>query len=279
MPNTPTTHASDDATPTSEGDLRYRVEAVTRAVRLLRELREAQPRDIEELARTTDIPPAFAELAMETLGKHGLVRKTVPDAGGWRLGLSWLRMAEARRRQVDLRELALPIMRRMRDDVDETVILAIRRGSRRVNIDYVESTQAIRRMTQHGYETALHVGAAGRSLLCCLSPDELGDYFANITSGVGRSTKLFDVAQYLRELEGVRESGFAIARGEMAADAPAVSAPVRDHTGDVIAALTISCPGDRFTPGLEAACIAATRSGTGELSRLLGFMPACTKGH
>ena len=45
------------------------------------------------------------------------------DAGHFRLGLAWLRLADVKRRQLDLREVALPVMRRMRDAVNETVSL------------------------------------------------------------------------------------------------------------------------------------------------------------
>ena len=162
----------------------------------------------------------------------------------------------------------------MRDTVDETVILGMRRGLRRINIDYVESTQAIRRVTQHGHETPLHLGASGRALLCGLTPDEIGDYFAAVASGAGRNARLLDVEKYIAELADVRAKGYADVSGELSLDSWAVSAPVRDHTGAIIATLTISCPTDRFTPALEAACIACAREGAGELSRLLGYTPS-----
>ena len=276
------TDPSPGDAPRDENDLRYRVEAVTRAARLIRELRDGEAGSAEALAAAGDMPAAFAQVALETLSRHGLVHQTGEAAGAagedpapvWGLGLAWLRLADARRRQTDLRALALPIMRRIRDDVDETVILCVRRGNRRVNIDYVESTQAIRRVTQHGYETARHIGAAGRALMCGLSNDELGDYFAELASTSGRGGRLLDVPQFIADVEGVRVKGFAQARGEMTADTAAVSSPVFDHTGAVVAAVTISCPGDRFTPGLGAACIAAVHSGAAELSRLLGYSPA-----
>ena len=256
-----------------EGDQRYRVEAVTRAVRLLKALQHGSSLSTAALAEAAEATPAFAQSALETLAKQGLARHEGPDGQGWEIGLAWLRLADARSRQIDLRELAAPIMRRMRDGVDETIILGVRRGARRVNIDYVESTQAIRRVTQHGHEAPLHVGAAGRALLCGMTLDEIGDYFAGVASGAGRHAKLFDVENFIAELGEVRSKGYAYVSSELSLDSWAISAPVRDHTGAVIAALTISCPSDRFTPGLEAACIANALEGAGELSLLLGHTP------
>ncbi len=257
-------------------DQRYRVEAVTRAVRLLKELRKG-PLPLAEIAANAEVPANFAAHALETLARNGLARAQGETRGlgeTWGLGLSWLKIADARSRQIDLRELALPIMRHMRDEVDETVILCVRRGLRRVNIDYVESTQAIRRVTQHGYESPLHIGAAGRALLCGLSEDEVGDYFAQATSSTARDAKLLQVATYIQELSGVRTKGYAQVSGEMTPDTAAVSAPVFDHTAQVIGALTISAPSDRFMPQLEASCIATIKKGAMDLSLMLGYSPA-----
>jgi DNA-binding IclR family transcriptional regulator len=251
-------------------DQRYRVEAVTRAVRLLKELRKG-PLPLAEIAANAEVPANFAAHALETLARNGLARA---QGETWGLGLSWLKIADARSRQIDLRELALPIMRHMRDAVDETVILCVRRGLRRVNIDYVESTQAIRRVTQHGYESPLHIGAAGRALLCGLSQDEVGDYFAQATSSTARGAKLLQVATYIEELGEVRAKGYVQVSGEMTPDTAAVSAPVFDHTAQVIGALTISAPSDRFTPQLEASCVATIKKGAMDLSLMLGYSPA-----
>ena len=254
------------------GGQRYRVEAVSRTAQLLSVLRQAPSGSIGALALAAETPATFTETALLTLRRHGLVR--LLEDGSWALGLAWLRLADVKRRQIDLREIASPVMRRLRDDVDETVILAIRRGDRRVNIDYVESTQAIRRITQFGFEAALHVGASGRVLLTSLSRDELGEYFANLATSMGRAAKLTDIERYMEEVAQVRRDGYFLARGEITPDTVSISAPVRDHTGFVIAALTISMPADRANPALDRRCIEIVQSGAADLSRSLGFVVA-----
>ena len=258
--------------PVDSGGQRYRVEAVSRAAQLLSVLRRAPVAGSAALAQVAETPSTFTETALLTLRRHGLVRQL--EDGSWALGLAWLRLADVKRRQIDLREIAGPIMRRLRDDVDETVILAIRRGDRRVNIDYVESTQAIRRITQFGFEAALHVGASGRVLLTSLSQDELGEYFANLATAMGRAAKLTDIERYMDDVTHVRRDGYFLARGEITPDTVSVSAPVRDHTGFVIAALTISMPADRVNPPLERRCIEIVQAGGADLSRSLGFVAA-----
>src|SRR5262249_18718356 len=75
----------------------------------------------------------------------------------------------------------------------------------------------------------------------------------------------------LEEIDHVRRHGYAVAFREITSDTAAVSAPIRDHTGDVVAALTISCPEDRFTRALKQACIDHATKAADTLSQALGY--------
>jgi DNA-binding IclR family transcriptional regulator len=252
---------------------RYRVETITRAVAILRQFnRETPRRSIDELSRSTGTSASLTRRMMRTLQQHRLVQPA-DDGEQYELGLAWLQLADVRRRQVDMRHLALPIMRRMRDALNETVILAIRVGSRRVNIDYVESTQAFRRLTQPGFEAPLHIGAAGRTLLAGLPPDELEQYLTSVPLVGFRNKTPVSKSKLISQLEHIVKDGYAVSFREITSDTAAVAAPIRDHVGDTVASLTISCPEDRFSQALKLACIAEATRGAKELSRAMGFSP------
>jgi DNA-binding IclR family transcriptional regulator len=248
---------------------RYRVEAVSRAVGMLCAFSGAATRrDAEQIAKAVKLSPAMAKRTLFTLERHGLVRRGDDDR--YELGFTWLQLADIRRRQVDVRLIALPVMRTLRDAVDETVILAIRVGNRRVNIDYVESTQQIRRLTQPGFEAPLHIGATGRALLSGLSDGELDAYLDAVPLvGIANPSPV-PRAQLIEEVANARRDGYAVAFREITSDTAAVAAPIRDHTGAIVAALTISCPEERFTRQLRDACIRHVKQGADELSHALG---------
>lgn len=253
---------------------RYRIDAIAKAVRLLQEFSRASPRrSLEELTKTLRASRSLTERMLLTLQAHGLVRQSDDGSGRYELGLAWLHLADVRRRQVGMRQLALPVMRQLRDALNETVILAIRAGSRRVNIDYVESTQVIRRTSQAGFEAPLHIGAAGRALMSGLSDDELKEYFRSVPLVGFNSKAPISESTVVDQLDRLRGHGFAVSLREITPDTAAVSAPIHDHVGGVVAALTISCPVDRFTPALERACILQVTRGAAEVSRALGFNP------
>ena len=251
---------------------RYRVATVAYAAQMLQKFgRDTRRLDAEQMAREIELSPALARRTLNTLCQRGLMRRIDGDAHTYELGLAWLRLADVRRRQFDIRQLALPIMRAMRDSVNETVILSIRAGYKRINIDYMESTQAIRRITQPGLEAPLHVGAAGRALMCMFTREQLDSYCrsADTASRIGGAP--LSTATLLKAIEGIRHQGYATAVNEITNDTAAVAAPVMDYTGAVVAALTLSCPRDRFTAVLKEACVVQATQGAAELSRLLGY--------
>lgn len=248
---------------------RYKVEAVSRAVLLLEALRRGPASmPAEMLADRTGVAHATIAATLSTLEARGLVQPDPGNAGHFRLGLAWLRLADVKRRQLDLRAVALPVMHRMRDAVNETVSLGIRIGASRVNIEYAESQHEVRRIVQPGFHVALHVGAGGRTLMSGLDDEEIEAYLAPIPVLQSQKSKI------VAGIKATRRDGYAIVEGEVTNDTAAISAPVRNHVGEVVAAVTISLPQERLGSQMRARCIKEATRGAAEISLALGFDPA-----
>lgn len=259
----------DNTPATRETMARYKVEAVSRAGLILEAFRRGPAAmSPAALAGRTGLALAAVEAALASLGDRGLVRRDTVEPDRYRLGLAWLRIADVKRRQLDLRAVALPVMRRMRDAVDETVSLGIRIGGSRVNIEYAECQHEVRRIVQPGFHVALHVGAGGRSLMSGLDDDEVEAYLATVPASQIHKSKL------LAAIKATRRDGYAIVEGEVTSDTAAISAPIRGHTGEVVAAVTISLPEERLSALMRARCLKEVTRGADEISLALGFDPA-----
>jgi IclR family KDG regulon transcriptional repressor len=68
------------------------------------------------------------------------------QSGKYSLGFELVRLADIRRRQSNVHDVAIPLMREIRNDVNETVILSVRSGDSRVHIDFAEGLHPMRRM-------------------------------------------------------------------------------------------------------------------------------------
>jgi IclR family KDG regulon transcriptional repressor len=262
-------HKAPSRSAAADTDARYKVEAVSRAMLLLEAFRSGpDAMTVAELSVRTGLAPQSVEATLATLARRGLVQRPAAPEQGWRLGLAWLRLADVKRQQLDVRQVALPVMRRMRDTVNETASLSIRVGSSRVNIEYAECFHEVRRIVQSGFHVALHVGAGGRALMSGLDDEEIEAYLAPIAMPQAQKTRLMD------GIEATRRDGYAIVEGEVAGDTAAISAPVHNHVGEVVAALSLSLPHERLTPQMQARCVREVIKGAADVSAALGWQPA-----
>lgn len=223
---------------------------------------------LAELVTRTGVPKATLMGILNTLVAHDwlLVDRA---AERYRLGYAWLRFGDVRRNQSSIREGALPLMRRIRDAINETVILSLKVGDRRVHLDYVESTQPIRRITQPGHEGPLHVGAAGLVLLAGLGEPDIEAYLARAKAASPK--RPIDADAIRHTVAAIKRDGYAVVSGKVNIHTAAVAAPIKSYTGETIASLTVSCPRDRFTKELRQTCIAQVVDGARTLSRALGY--------
>jgi IclR family transcriptional regulator, KDG regulon repressor len=255
--------AADD---TAGATGRYKVEAVARAALVLEAFRRSPGAvPVEALAKRTGLAEPGLEALLATLERRGLVRRLPGKSGHVALGLMWLRLADVKRRQLEIRQVALPVMRHLRDTVGETVSLGIRIGSSRVNIEYAESRHEVRRITQPGYHVPLHQGAGGRTILSALDDAAIDAYLATTSLTQFQKTKL------ISSIKAARRDGYAVVDSEVTSDTAAISAPIHDNVGDVAAVLTISLPSQRLTPQMRTRAVREVMKGAREVSIALGY--------
>jgi DNA-binding IclR family transcriptional regulator len=250
---------------------RYRIQAVDRAIACLQAFTQEDPElTLGEVAERTGLakPTAFRLLA--TLEARGLINENTAT-NMYSLGSGILALAAVRARQSGLLDRALPIMRRIRDTVNETVSLSVRVGDHRVHLYQLESLHPIRRTTEIGERSPLYAGASNRLLLAAMSDGEIKDYLKRTPLVAFTPNTITSADKLWAEIRSARERGVAESNQERYVGGEAVAAPVRDATGSVIAALYVSVPTARYSPELRAQCIDVVLDGVARLSRELGY--------
>ena len=249
---------------------RYHVEAVQRLADVCA-LFSPQRRDLDlrEIAALTGIPLRTAAKIVATLARRALLTPAAP--GRWVLGPAWLRLADLKRGRLDVRAAAIPVMRWMRDELNETVILAIPAGDRRLVVECLISTQPVRRLSAVGDETPLHVGSSGRTMLSGRSDADIAAYLARTQLvNCGHDT-VTDPARIWADVRKVRRAGWLTAAAEITRESFSISTPVRTYAGEVVGALTIIFPLSRLTDALRERAIRLAVDGAARMSRQLGF--------
>lgn len=223
---------------------------------------------VSEISRASGIPKRTLPRIISMLIARNLLEEG-PD-GAFSLGPAWLHLARLKTERLDLRTISRGVFERLRRSLDETYIIGVRRGDRRVISECLVSTQSIRRVSHVGFEASLHVGSAGRVILAGLTDDEIRDYLSRVALVNEGFDTLTDPERLWAEIRRARNDGFLTAKAEVTSESFSCSAPVRDITGAVIASITITLPLSRLDAGLEARAIDTVRRGAHEIERGIG---------
>lgn len=76
-----------------------------------------------------------------------------------------------------------------------------------------------------------------------------------------------EAQEFLAEMKRIRNTGFAFDRGEGSLLAVCIGAPILDHQGDAVAAMSISGPVSQFNPKRDSPVVTSLLKATNELSR------------
>lgn len=249
---------------------RYSVEAVARLARISALFSPScRALDLNQIAHLSGIPRRTAAKIVATMECHELLCR-IDGTSSWALGPAWLRLADCKRSRIDIRAAALPVMRWMREQLDETFILGIRSGDRRVIVECFVSTQPIRRVSEVGDETPLHVGSSGRTILSGLSDADITRYLRRVKLVNYGYDTVTDRARIWSDVRKARRNGYLTARAEITKESFSSSAPIHSYDGEIAAALTITFPLSRLNETLRDTSIRVVMEGAQRISQRLG---------
>jgi IclR family transcriptional regulator, acetate operon repressor len=203
---------------------------------------ERSPQTVTELADTVGQPAIELEPVLSALERHHLVSwDGAHSAVG--PGPGALRFARSGVGREDLVELAQPSMRRLAEESGETANLFLAGPASTEAVAQVDGRHLLGATNWIGRELPFHCTAAGKVFLA-FGAASLGDGPLEAPT----SETVVDRSRLERELEAVRDQGYATIVDEREPGLSAVAAPVRDRGGAVVAALTASGASLRLAP-------------------------------
>lgn len=138
-----------------------------------------------------------------------------------------------------------------------------------LTVDEAPSVQPIKLSGWIGVRHPLHGSSSGKVLLASMTEE---DQDAALPAPLAALTPhtVTDPDVLLRELERVRLVDHALSRNELAPGLTSVAAPVRDHSGRVVAAMIAAGPSYRFTVSTLDHCVNLVTEAAAAASRTLG---------
>lgn len=241
-----------------------------RTLDLLEALAETGEVGIAQLSGRVGLHASTVHRLLATLIARGYVRQNT-SSGRYLLGLKPLDIARAVKVHLDLRMQATPILQELMRQSGETANLAVANDHHLVYLEQASSPGWMLRMfVQPGARAPLHSTASGKVIMAYLDDQELENLLADYPLLPSASRTIVDRDILLAELEEVRRHGFATDWGEQEEGVGCIAGPVRDYTGKVIAAISISGPWIRVTPENAPALVPLVLKACEELSVALG---------
>ncbi|HEY6766266.1 MAG TPA: IclR family transcriptional regulator [Candidatus Sulfotelmatobacter sp.] len=191
------------------------------------------------ISRKLKIPKSSASYILRTLEKQGYLNRN-RESGRYHIGLKILSLSRGALTGLDVRELALPVMRRLMRKTELTCHLAILDGPVAVYIEKVEPEGFIKMDTWVGRRMAVHATSVGKALTAHIPQARLEEIIKE--RGMEKRTikTITAIPRLVKDLEKVRELGFAIDDEENNMGARCLAAPIFNQDGVVEASLGLS---------------------------------------
>lgn len=216
------------------------VRAAERALDILLCFSNEAEMGLTDIAKETGLNKSTVFRLLATLEGKGFVKRDL-RSDKYQLGVRIWELAGQIYQSSDPAMLFLPEMEQLRDTLDETISLYIRDGSERIRVQAVESTQAIRRVAPIGVRMPILVGASGKVFMAFLQKNEQKRLLEE--SGMSDEEK----QEYERQLQEIRQNGYALSVEERETGTAAISVPVFHRDGHLLAALAVSGPVSRMS--------------------------------
>ncbi|MUT65577.1 IclR family transcriptional regulator [Paenibacillus sp. NEAU-GSW1] len=217
------------------------VRAVDRALDILLCFTTGTNLAMTEIAEKVGLHKSTVHRMLATLEDKGFVeRDSASDR--YHLGIRVWELSAHLSRTDDPGIIWQPEMERLRDKLGETVSIYVRDGMERIRIQAVQSNQPVRRVAPVGARLPLYAGASSKVLIAYADRDVQKQITGNPIWPAA-----IDREHYKSQLEEIVGQGYATSFEEREPGVAALSAPIFNRNGNLVAALSLSGPSSRLT--------------------------------
>ena len=192
-----------------------------------------------DLHRKLKIPKSSASYILRAPVKHGYLRRD-RETNRYYLGLKVVGLSHRALAALDVREIAEPVLRQLVDTTQLTAHVAIYDREEAVYVEKIDAPGFVKMNTWVGRRLQLHSTSVGK-VLAAFMPREEMEAMLSGRGLYGRTPRtVTSVPKLLKELERVREQGYALDDEENSLGVRCIAAPIFNAEGQIEAALGVS---------------------------------------
>lgn len=241
------------------------VQSVERALQILSCFTiEKKSLSVKDISTKLSLPKSTVVRILQTLKSQRFIEQDNLTQL-YQLGFKVFELGNAYASSIDLRQVAIPIMRSLNEETLETVSLNVLDGYNRVCIEKVESNQQIRNFVKVGGRSELCYGASGKILFSYLTIEE--QQLIMQQEGINQNQQ----NMLLEQVQQIVKEGYALSLSERIEGLMSISAPILDSKQNIIGGLAISGPVIRMDIKRQHMIHSLIKAAV-EISKKMGYM-------
>ena len=247
------------------------IQSLDRALRIL-DLFDEYDRELKitDISERMALHKSTVHSLLKTLQKHHYIDQN-PENGKYRLGLKLFERGSFVIQSLDLRTMAKEHLLELSKKTGHTVHLVILDGKEGVYIDKVESPAATIIYSRIGRRVPIHSSGVGKALVAFKNEAELEKILDGYEFTKQTPNTITDREAFLAEIKQIQEKGYAIDNEENEPGVCCVAIPIKNHTGQVVAAISSSTTAAQFTEDVLLKMVELLKETAEAVSKKLGY--------
>lgn len=253
-----------------QGGHAQEISSVKKALRILRSFSMEEPeKKISDLAQSLGMNKSTVSRLMSTLASEGFVTKD-EETQKYRLGYSVLALSGIVTSNLEIHREAAPVLEQLTRETGETSHLVVLDGVSVVYLDKIECKHPVRIFSHLGKRNPAYCTSSGKVILAHRDEKTVQRV---IDHGLERyaANTITDPETLKKELERIREQGYAYSINEIFDGVSSIAAPIRDYLGRVYYAVSIAGPVQRIHRHNIPELAKKVMEAGAEISRKMGY--------
>ena len=246
----------------------YTIESLLKGLEVLSLFdRDTPSLTLTEIVETAVINKTTAFRIVSTLESAGYLERD-KKTKRFRPGFRAVRLGMSALSGIELRDVALPYLHQLADQTEEVIGLAVLDESYAVYIERLFPRKSVTALPGVGSRLPACKTAVGKTLIAWLPDAQRTEWLDQHCS-----IQHCSITDFTAELAVTRQKGYGFTHNdELSMGAKAVSTPIFNHTGDVVAAINIAGPIIRMSDErVQGELVPLLHDTTLHISRLLGY--------
>nr|WP_295972890.1 IclR family transcriptional regulator [uncultured Bacillus sp.] len=247
------------------------IQSVERAADILELFLESEPElSVKDISQKLGLSKSTVHGLIKTLEHRGYLQQN-PDDLKYKLGLKLFELGHFIGNQLDITQIARPIIKELVDELKETVHLVVRQQDELVYVEKEEGPQTLRIYSHVGKKAPIYCTGVGKAILAYQDEDEIERILATVPMQSFTEYTITDKEEIKKQLKATRENGYSIDDEEIELGLKCIAAPIFDYKGNVCASISCASPKMRLTDERLPVVIDGVKRAAVKISKSLGY--------